>query len=155
MPSTELARVDNVILFCGRYLPVEVKLSVLLETNLEGQVSKYCNDSSVFLDRAEKRRVTPERFYNNHVLIIDRENLFLYDDRSGRITDLYDLDEIRRPEDVKRFRELLAQAATHHSGGSEGTVNFKRADGTVVPLTMRVFLLYTFDKHRLYLSMMG
>ena len=106
---TELSRVDNVILFRGRYLPVEVKLSVLLETDLAGQVSKYCNDSVVFLDKEEKRRVSSDRFYNNHVLIIDRENLFLYDDRSGEITDLYDLDEIRNIGDISLFREKLAQ----------------------------------------------
>lgn len=57
--------------------------------------------------------------------------------------------------ELERFRELLAQANAHQTGGSEGTVRFKKADGTVVPLTMRVFLLYTFDRHRLYLSMMG
>ena len=61
------------------------------------------------------------------------------------------LDEVA----LGRFRELLKQADTHQTGGSEGTIDFRRSDGTVVTLNMRVFLLYTLDKHRLYLSMMG
>ena len=106
---TTKARMDNVILFCGRYLPVEVKLSVLLEEHLEDQVSQYCNDSAVFLDKDEKRSVSADRFYNNHVLIIDRQNLYLYDDRNRMIVEIYNLDAIHQPADILKFRELLSK----------------------------------------------
>ena len=57
--------------------------------------------------------------------------------------------------ELEAFRQLLKQANNHSMDGSEGTVHFRRADDSVVPLNMRVFLLYAFDNHRLYLSMMG
>ena len=57
--------------------------------------------------------------------------------------------------ELARFRELLSRANTHQTGGSEGSVDFRRSDGDVITLNMRVFLLYTLDKHRLYLSMIG
>ena len=104
---TDLSRVDNVIKFCGRYLPVEVKLSVPFEYNIVAQVSKYCNDDEVFLDKSEARGVKTEYLYHNHVLIIDTENLFLYDDRTGVIEDIYDLSDIHTIDDITSFREML------------------------------------------------
>lgn len=35
--------VDNVILFNGKYLPVEIKLNIKAEKNIIGQVTKYCH----------------------------------------------------------------------------------------------------------------
>ena len=54
-----------------------------------------------------------------------------------------------------RFRELLLRANTHALGGSEGQVDYRRPDGQTVSLDMRVFLLYTLNNHRLYLSTIG
>jgi len=50
---------------------------------------------------------------------------------------------------------LLEQASSHSLGGSEGRVRFRRPDGSAVELEMRVFMLYAFEGHRLYLSMLG
>ena len=46
----------------------------------------------------------------------------------------------------------MDQANTHALGGSEGVVRYIRADGDAMALNMRVFLLYTLDNHRLYLT---
>ncbi len=105
---TDLSRMDNVIRFYQRYLPVEVKLVVSPES-IVTQVTKYCNDDVVYLDSAEKREVSGDRFYNNHVLLIDVDNIFLYDDRTGAVDKIYDLDDIRTEEDIMRFREKLAE----------------------------------------------
>ena len=55
----------------------------------------------------------------------------------------------------ERFNQLLEKATRHQLGGSEGTVRFRRPDGVVIPLAMRVFSLYAFDKHRIFLSTVG
>ena len=59
------------------------------------------------------------------------------------------------PGELEKLKELLSQANSHALGGSEGTVRFQKPDGSVVPLNMRVFLLYSLDSHHLYLSTMG
>ena len=99
---------DNVIRFFQRYLPVEVKLN-LSPDSIVTQVTKYCNDDAIYLDSAEKREVSGKLFYNNHVLLIDVDNIFLYDDRTGAVNLIYDLDEIRTEEDIIVFREKLAE----------------------------------------------
>jgi len=53
------------------------------------------------------------------------------------------------------FRTLLDQANAHALGGSEGVVRYTLPDGSKAELNMRVFLLYTLDNHRLYLSTIG
>lgn len=58
-------------------------------------------------------------------------------------------------QEMTKFKQLLEQANTHSLGGSEGKILFKRADGREVELEMRVFLLYSYDDHRLYLSTMS
>ena len=105
---TDLSRMDNVIRFYRRYLPVEVKLAVATDT-IATQVTKYCNDDVVYLDTAEKREVRGDRFYNNHVLLIDVDNIFLYDDRTGTVDKICNLDDIRTEEDIRVFREKLAE----------------------------------------------
>lgn len=105
---TDTSRVDNIIRFHGRYLPVEVKLSFPDESNLIAQVKKYCNDDEVFLDKNEKRGVRKELLYNNHVLLIDRDLVCLYDDRTGTISNLYCFDDLKCIADINVFRQKLA-----------------------------------------------
>ena len=105
---TYSSRMDNVIRFYRRYLPVEVKLMVLPDS-IVTQVTKYCNDDVVYLDAAEKREVSGDRFYNNHVLLIDVDNIFLYDDRTGSVDKICDVDDLRTEDDIKSFREKLAE----------------------------------------------
>ena len=57
--------------------------------------------------------------------------------------------------ELERFRQLLERANARSDEGGEGTVRFRKPDGSAVEMNMRVYLLYTFDRHRLYLSMMG
>ena len=57
--------------------------------------------------------------------------------------------------DKQELVELLDRASTHSRGGSEGTVRFVKQDGTVTELSMRMFMLYAFEDHRIYLSSMG
>lgn len=57
--------------------------------------------------------------------------------------------------EVQKLNVLLEKANAHPLGGSEGPIRFCKSDGSVAELNMRVFLLYSFDNHRIYLSTMG
>ena len=57
--------------------------------------------------------------------------------------------------DLQALKQILAKANTHPLEGSEGIIYFRRSDGQIVEMKMRIFLLYSFDTHRLYLSSMG
>ena len=54
--------------------------------------------------------------------------------------------------ELEKLRDLLERANTHPLGGSEGAIRFSGSENET---SMRVFLLYTLDNHRLYLSTMG
>lgn len=56
---------------------------------------------------------------------------------------------------LQTFRRLLSQANAHALGGSEGVLCYIRPDSGEIALNMRVFLLYTLENRRLYLSMIG
>ena len=58
-------------------------------------------------------------------------------------------------EAYEKLMSLFEQANAHALGGSEGNIHFSRDDGSAVELNMRVFLLYSYEDHRLYLSTMG
>lgn len=52
------------------------------------------------------------------------------------------------------IRKALDGANTHPLEGSEGAVEFTKSDGRRVLLKVRIFLLYSCDDHKLYLSTM-
>lgn len=55
-------------------------------------------------------------------------------------------------DELQKFRILLEEAKNHLVGGSQGKIRFVLPDGNAVSVEMRVFLLYTLEGHRLYLS---
>lgn len=55
-------------------------------------------------------------------------------------------------EELKKLHVLFGKADSHALGGSEGTILFRRPDGEQAALHMRVFLLYFYQDHRIYLS---
>ena len=105
-------RVDNIILFQGKYLPVEVKLSIYNEADLPGQARQYCNLSRVEVGSGKSILNPTEEMYTNNVLIIDTENIYLYDDQKGAIDKVFELDrisELKRISDVRKVIEVLLQ----------------------------------------------
>jgi PAS domain-containing protein len=70
-------------------------------------------------------------------------------------------DELKRfekyldDEQAEIFKDLLRMADSHPLGGSEGTIRFRKQSGETIELNMRVFLLYSLEDHRIYLSTMG
>ena len=101
--------IDNLIVFNKRLLPVEVKLNIDNEPDIIGQVRKYCNDEQIFYDHSIKSPVNMDEMYHNNVLIIDTENIYLYDDSMGNYTSIYSLDSINDISDVLAFKNHLMQ----------------------------------------------
>lgn len=107
-PANPTSRVDNVIMFGGRYLPVEVKVNINTEINLVGQVIKYCNVEKCYLNKDDELSViTYRNMYSNNVLIIDTDGIYLYDSITNNITPIYDLDNLNSRNDIKVIRDIL------------------------------------------------
>ena len=103
------SRMDYVIRFNKRYLPVETKLSVSAEPNIVSQVSKYVYNSQVFLTDDRKRRVTGEDFHPGKVLIIDTEKIFMYDAKSNLVEEILDLNQITSKADLSLVKQIIRQ----------------------------------------------
>ncbi len=99
--------IDNVILFGGYYLPVEVKLSTASEQNLYGQLEKYCHLTELYLDKDKKKKAPLDRIYDNWVLVIDTYGVYIYSGKEHNMKQLLDLDEIKNRSDIFSFREQL------------------------------------------------
>ena len=99
-------RVDNVILFKGKYLPVEVKLNIDNEPDLPGQLDQYCC-GEVFL-RQKAKALSSDKVYAKCVLVIDTEGLYLYSYGSSSLTLICPLSEVIYIGDIQRIREALA-----------------------------------------------
>lgn len=99
--------VDNVILFDGKYLPVEIKLSVSAEANIKQQVSKYCNTDAIILDEKDNRVVNADLVYSDHVLIIDTDHIYLFCAQNNQVTEIYDLGNLSVLSDIQELRNII------------------------------------------------
>lgn len=99
--------VDNVIKFDGIYLPVEVKLSVDSEKDILDQLRKYCNLNELMLS---KEKMINAGLYDNNVLVIDTERLYMYSDKKKALDELVDLDSIHTIEDIVNLRQKVIQS---------------------------------------------
>lgn len=99
--------VDNIILFNGRYLPVEVKLNVDNETDLSRQVKKYCHDDIRYFDSGVGKKIDNSKSYMDEVLVIDTERIILYRDTSGKCQEIIELDKIQNEQDIYTLRNQL------------------------------------------------
>ena len=100
--------VDNIILFGGKYLPVEVKINIHAETNLARQLEKYCNCDDVYRDSGVTEEIDQSRIYRNNVLVFDTEAVYLYDDRFKVLSEVYKLDEVKDIRDIQYIREKIS-----------------------------------------------
>lgn len=97
--------VDNVVRFQGKFLLVEIKLSVASERNIIGQLSNYCDIDELWLD-------TNSRIYNgiypSNVLVIDTEKGYMYSNKNSTMKHIFDLDDISTNEDIVKLRDIVA-----------------------------------------------
>ena len=101
--------VDNIIHFNNCYLPVEVKLSITSEHNLEKQLAKYCNLDMFYLDRNKKIKGPIEKIIKNNVLVIDTTSVYIYSDIDKSIYECCKLDTISTNEDILYLRNTLCK----------------------------------------------
>lgn len=99
--------VDNIILFNGKYLPVEVKLNINTDPHLKTQVNKYCNVDECYLKPKDVEYIDYKSMYESNVLIIDTNNIYLYDAKKDDITTLYDLSRLKNTEDIMTIRHQI------------------------------------------------
>lgn len=96
--------VDNVIKMNGKYLPVEIKLSVSAEKNIKNQLMSYCNLKQLYLT---EDKIVSDNIYENNVLVIDTVKIYLYYDPKRTLKEIFELDNIRSNEDIVNLREII------------------------------------------------
>lgn len=101
------AFVDNIILFDGRYLPVEIKLSISSERNIKTQLSRYSSCDWMVLDTKLNKSITAEWMYPDRVLVIDRDGVHIFLAEIDSLNLIYELEDLGRIEDIKTLRDAV------------------------------------------------
>ena len=91
----------------GKYLPVEIKLSVSAEKNIKNQLMSYCNLKQLHLT---EDKIVSDNIYENNVLVIDTDKIYLYYDPKRTLKEIFELDNIRSNEDIVNLREIIINA---------------------------------------------
>lgn len=103
--GTRTGFADNAVKLGGKWCFVEVKLNVKTEAHLHDQLKKYCRVESVPL---KGERALPQKtIWQNYVIVIDTENVYLYHLQANQLTIIESLDEIRTEEDIKKIQEVV------------------------------------------------
>lgn len=96
---------DNAVKLNGKWCFVEVKLNVRTEAHLHDQLKKYCQVENVPLKR--ERALPQKNIWQNNVIVIDTENIYIYYLQSDQLLLVKSLDEIWTVEDIKKVQEVL------------------------------------------------
>lgn len=96
---------DNFILINRKYMPVEIKLNIQTEKNLTVQLEKYCQTDCVELDK--NTEISKEQIYQDKVLAIDINGIYLYDHKSHDMNRIENLDNIKCEYDIRKLRETI------------------------------------------------
>ncbi len=102
--------VDNVILFGGKYLPIEVKLSVSCERDINNQANKYCYTNYIIIDNKANRKVCGEQVIQNKILVIDTEQIYIYNADVDILTRIFDLDMLNSQSDCGELIALIRES---------------------------------------------
>ena len=100
--------VDNVFRIGGRLLPVEVKLNVELESNLEGQCEQYCKLDKLILDK-KGRLARMQELIDDKILVIDTYAVYMYYHTNNKICLLYDLSDVKNEDNIKELRNIIIE----------------------------------------------
>ncbi|MBQ2661195.1 MAG: hypothetical protein IJF80_00905 [Clostridia bacterium] len=101
---------DNVIYINGKYLPVEVKLSIKTEANIKTQVENYCNTDEIYIDSKRNVKITPSQVYNRNVMIIDTDNIYIFDSDACELRHILCLNDLTTDSDLKKLKSALINA---------------------------------------------
>ena len=96
---------DNCILINGKYIPVEIKLNISTEKNLKAQLCKYCQAEKIKLNK--EKEVSNDMSYQDNVLILDVNGLYIYDHKANDVKMIGNLDNIKCEYDIRKLRETV------------------------------------------------
>ena len=96
---------DNCIFISGKYIPVEIKLNINTEKNLILQLEKYCHVERIKLDK--EKEIDTDSSYQDNVLVIDVNGIYIYDHKSKNIRIIENLDNIKCEYDIRKLREAV------------------------------------------------
>ena len=98
--KTPLARVDNVFEFNDKRILLEVKLNIMMESNLISQLDQYIKADYIYLTSDSNQ---PEaEFEKEFMFVIDVYSLYKYTVNDGKLLKVFDLDEIKSEDDIKK-----------------------------------------------------
>lgn len=96
--------VDNAIKLNGKYLPVEIKLSVSAEKNISSQLASYCNLKQLYLTADN---MVTENIYKDNVLVIDTDKIYIYYGKKNMLREVIELDNIEFNNDIIALRKVI------------------------------------------------
>lgn len=109
MQSCCLQYADYFIAFDGQWVPVETKIDINVEVNIDHQVSKYCDLTEVVLNPKEGEAAALEDLVQNRVLIIDERRIQMYDHENNTRTNIAELADIKTKKDVQSLRNRISE----------------------------------------------
>ena len=100
---------DYFISIGGKWLPVETKIDINVEKDIDAQVSKYCDLTEVILDPLKGEGADPDYLIQTKVLIIDEREIQIYDHVSEQRFELAKLKDIRTLNDIQTLRNDIIE----------------------------------------------
>lgn len=107
--SNPVTFVDNVIRINKKLLPVEVKLNIKLESDLEGQCEQYCMLDKLVLQKKTSREAKINNVIPDRVLVIDTYAVYMFFLENKKIVTLYDLDQLKSEANIQDLRKLVME----------------------------------------------
>ncbi|MBR2677756.1 MAG: hypothetical protein IKE28_12740 [Solobacterium sp.] len=98
---------DYIIQINNILLPVEAKINIKIEQDIDGQVEKYCDLTKVIPDTRTGEVVDHEKLNQSHVMIIDERCIQMYDYHEKIRSTITSLDELKTEKDVIALRERI------------------------------------------------
>ena len=98
---------DYIIRINDRLLPVEAKIDINIEQDIDYQVSKYCELTRVILDPHTGERANNEQLDQIHVLIIDERRIQLFDFISRQRETIAELQSIKTKKDIHALKNRI------------------------------------------------
>lgn len=100
---------DNVIYINGKYVPVEVKLSITAEPNIKGQVENYCNTDEIYIDSKRNKKITPNQIYNQNVIVIDTEDIYVFNSDIYELKHILSLNKLTSLSDIQVLKKNITK----------------------------------------------
>lgn len=98
---------DNIIYINGKYVPVEVKLSISTEPNIKGQVKSYCNTDEIYIDSKRNKKIIPKQIYNRNVIVIDTEDIYIFNFDDYELKHISSLNKLKSLSDIQVLKKSI------------------------------------------------